>query len=304
MTQLQSHIDTASTPSGGGIRYWRKVSPYLGVAPFLGLVALFLIWPSVSVVLGAFQGDKGSLSAKNFTAVFTNGIYRTPFIHSIQLSAYTAIIGAVLGGLFTWAIAVGKSDGWLRRITISASGVLAQFGGIMLTFAFLATFGLNGFITTLAQKYLKHSVFAQPSWLYGMIGLVVVYTFFQIPLMFIVFLPAIDNIRPNWREASDSLGGNTFEYWRRIGLPVLTPSFLGATLLLFANSFSAYATAASLISQGSIITPLQISSALSSETGGVNAPVAKALSLAMILVVVVVMALYSLLRRKVSKWEQ
>jgi putative spermidine/putrescine transport system permease protein len=296
--------NTAPANRGGGIRIWRKLTPYFGVMPFGILVSLFLIWPSISVITGAFRNGKGKFSLANVTAVATQIANRAPFIHSLQLSFFTAIIGATLGGLFTWAVASGKPGGILRRITISASGVLAQFGGIMLTFAFLATFGFNGFITSISLRYFPHSVFSRPVWLYGMIGLVVVYTFFQIPLMFIVFLPAIDNIRPNWREASDSLGGSTFEYWRRIGIPVLTPSFLGATLLLFANSFSAYATAASLISQGSIITPLEISGALSSETGGANAPVAKALSFAMIVVVVIVMSLYSLMRRRVSKWEQ
>jgi putative spermidine/putrescine transport system permease protein len=87
-------------------------------------------------------------------------------------------------------------------------------------------------------------------------------------------------------------------------LAVLVPSFLGAALLLFANSFSAYATAASLISQGSIITPLEISTALSSETGVANAATAKALGLGMVIVVGIVMTLYTLMRRRVSKWEQ
>ena len=52
-----------------------------------------------------------------------------------------------------------------------------------------------------------------------------------------------------------------------------------------------------------IITPLDIGSALSSETGGASAPLAKTLSMYMVTVVVIVMALYSLLRKRVSKWE-
>ncbi|MBI3429059.1 MAG: hypothetical protein HY050_03170, partial [Actinobacteria bacterium] len=120
----------------------------------------------------------------------------------------------------------------------------------------------------------------------------------------LVFLPTIENLRPQWREASDSLGGNSREYWTRIGIPVLTPSFAGAALLLFVNSFSAYATAATLINLSSFLTPLQIATALSSEVGGANPAEAKSLSLMMIVVVTIVMALYALLRRRVTKWEQ
>ena len=173
---------------------------------------------------------------------------------------------------------------------------------MLLTF-FFATFGFNGFVTTFALKFSETSFLASPDWLYGLFGLGVVYTFFQIPLMFIVFLPAVENLKPQWNEASLSLGGSSKDYWFRIGFPVLFPSFLGGILLLFVNAFSAYATAAALISQGTIITPLDIGSALSSEVGGASAPLAKTLSLYMVAVVVIVMALYSLLRKRVSKWE-
>jgi putative spermidine/putrescine transport system permease protein len=174
----------------------------------------------------------------------------------------------------------------------------------MLAFAFFATFGFNGFVTSIALKYSETNFLASPTWLYELFGLGVVYTFFQIPLMFIVFLPTVENLKPQWREASESLGGSAKDYWFRIGFPVLLPSFLGGVLLLFVNAFSAFATAAALISQGTIITPLDIGGALSSETGGASAPLAKTLSLYMIIVVVIVMGFYALLRRRVSKWEK
>lgn len=295
---------TGSALRGAGSRYLRGKTAYLGVLPFSLLILLFLIWPTYSVVIGAFKDTEGAFTLSIVKSVIVDPIHISAFKHTLQVSAITAIIGAVLGALFAWAVATGKPDGFIRRISLSASGVLAQFGGVMLTFAFLATFGFNGLVTTLIAKSFPDSFLAQPDWLYGIIGLCVVYSFFQIPLMFLVFLPTIDNLRPEWREASNGLGGNTSEYWRRVAIPVLMPSFLGAALLLFANSFSAYATAASLISQGSIITPLEISSALSSETGAVNPALAKVLSLAMVVVVVIVMALYSFLRRRVSKWER
>jgi len=173
-----------------------------------------------------------------------------------------------------------------------------------LTFAFLATFGFNGLIANIAVKYAPDTFLADASWLYGKFGISVLYTFFQIPLMVLVFLPTLENLKPQWREASDALGGKAYEYWLRIGIPILTPSFAGAALLLFVNSFSAYATAATLINLSDFLTPLQIATALTSETGGANPAEAKALSFYMVVVVVIAMTLYSLLRRRVSKWEQ
>ena len=82
----------------------------------------------------------------------------------------------------------------------------------------------------------------------------------------------------------------------------LAPSFLGATLLLFANAFSAYATAAALVSQGSPIVPLQISNSLSSDVILGQANLGKALALGMIVIVVIVMSLYAVLQRRASRW--
>jgi putative spermidine/putrescine transport system permease protein len=139
-------------------------------------------------------------------------------------------------------------------------------------------------------------------WLTDTPGLLLVYTYFQIPLMVIVFLPALDGLRPQWREATESLGGSTAAYWRHVAGPVLLPSFLGGTLLLFANAFSAYATAKALISQGSPIVPLKIDAAISGEviTGQDN--IGKAMALGMVVVVAVVLWLYARLQRRTSAW--
>ena len=111
-------------------------------------------------------------------------------------------------------------------------------------------------------------------------------------------LPAVDGLRPQWREACDSLGGSAWIYWRHVGFPILWPSFLGATLLLFANAFSAYATAKALISQASPLVPLRIGTFLTSEIVLGQANVGKALAFGMILIVALTMGLYALLQRR------
>ena len=138
--------------------------------------------------------------------------------------------------------------------------------------------------------------------LFGLPGLIVVYSYFQIPLMVIVFMPALEGLRPQWREAATNLGASTWQFWRMVGFPLLTPAFLGSALLLFANAFAAYATAAVLVSQGNPITPLFIRSALTSEILLGQQNLGFALALEMIVVVSVVMGLYALLLRRTSRW--
>ena len=292
----------AAAPRGGigqGLRRWLD---YLGLLPFAVFVSLFLLWPTVLVVLGAFEApEEGGLTLANL-AQASQGRYLQTFVTSIVLSTITAVLGAVFGGLLAWAISIGRRDGLLRRLVLAGSGTLAQFGGVMLAFAFLATFGFNGLVTLFLHDRLGVDTFAWGGWIYELPGLISVYTYFQIPLMVIVFLPAVDGLRPQWREACESLGGSAFAYWRFVGLPILWPAFLGSTLLLFANAFSAYATAKALISQASPLVPLQIGTFLTSEVILGRENLGKALAFGMILIVALTMSIYALLQRRTSRW--
>ncbi|GLY00233.1 MULTISPECIES: ABC transporter permease [Actinoplanes] len=273
----------------------------LGAVPFFAYVTIFLVVPTLVVLIGAFTGDGGhGFTLENVRALGDEYIVAA-FGRSITLSAVSALIGAVLGAILAYALVTANPRGVLRRTVTALAGVLAQFGGVTLAFAFLATIGLSGFLTLWLTEH-GFDPYANGVWLFELPGLTLVYTYFQIPLMVIVFLPALDGIRPQWREATESLGGTTWQYWTRVAGPLLAPAFLGSALLLFANAFSAYATAAALVSQGSPIVPLQIRGALTSEVVLGQANLGKAMALGMVIVVAVVMALYSLLQRRTARW--
>jgi putative spermidine/putrescine transport system permease protein len=291
-----------SASGGAGSRNLRRARTYAGLVPFFVYIGAFLLLPTLIVAIGALQDAEGRPTLANLQVTVTEKTFVDAFGRSIQLSVVTALAGAILGGLLAWAVASGKPDGALRQVVVAASGVLAQFGGVMLAFAFLATFGFNGLVTVVLQNVLGVDLLSGGAWIYGLTGLSVVYTYFQIPLMVIVFLPAIEGLRKEWWDASASLGGSSWAYWRHVGGPILAPSFLGALLLLFTNAFSAYATAASLVSQGAPIIPLQIRTAMSSEVILGQANVGKALALGMVVIVSIVMAIYAVIQRRTSKW--
>ncbi|MBA8793776.1 putative spermidine/putrescine transport system permease protein [Friedmanniella endophytica] len=276
-----------------------RLRPALGVLPFGVYLLIFLIVPTVTVLIGAFA-ENGRPSAANLAAL-ADGSVATALLNSVAVSAVTALIGGVVGALAAYAVVTGRPDGVLRRLVTSVCGVLAQFGGVTLAFAFIATLGISGVVSTWLDAHLGTSL-TSSVWLFGLKGLVLVYSYFQIPLMVIVFLPALDGIRPQWREAAANLGATGWQYWRYVGLPLLAPAFLGALLLLFANAFAAYATAAALVSQGSPIIPLWIRTALTSEVVLGRQNFAYALALEMIVVVAAVMIGYTLLVRRTARW--
>lgn len=277
----------------------RRVGPFLGTTPFLVYTGLFLLLPTAIIIIGAFQDEGGGFSLANIKAI-NDPSTLDALRSSVVLSLVTAVIGAVVGGVLAYVLTTGAPTGVLRRLVTAACSVLAQFGGALLAFAFIATLGTNGLVTRALAGSL--GVVVDPNYLSTLSGFIPVYLYFQIPLMVIVFLPAVDGIRPQWREACETLGGSTWAFWRHVGGPLLLPPFLGSVLLLFANAFSAYATAATLVSQYNPLIALQIRGALISETG-LGAPnFAKALALLMVLVVGVMMALYYLLQRRASRW--
>ena len=286
--------------AGTGRRLF-AVGPALALLPFLLFVTVFLLVPTVTVVLGAFRSDAG-ITLGNIKAL-GNDAALTALWKSVLLSATTAVIGSTLGALLAYLAVSGNPDGVLRRLTVAVSGVLAQFGGVTLAFAFIATVGPAGVLTAALAAWPGIDLFGS-GWLFGLPGLTLVYTYFQIPMMVIVFVPALEGLRIQWREAAVSLGASTWQYWREVAIPLLTPAFLGSLLLLFANSFAAYATAAVLVSQGSPITPLLIRSALTSEVLLGQQNLAFALALEMIVVVALVMTGYNLLLKRTARWMQ
>ncbi|UBV21980.1 ABC transporter permease subunit [Mycolicibacterium fortuitum] len=271
----------------------------LPLLPFVAVVTVFLIVPTVTVIVMAFFAD-GSFSLDRIAALFT-GTALTALAKSIVLSASTALIGAVLGAVLAWLIVSSPHASMVRRAVLALCSVLAQFGGVALAFAFLATIGLNGVLTLWVKENLGWDL-AGSGWLYGLGGLILVYSYFQIPLMVIVFLPALEGLREQWREAAVSLGASRWQYLREVAVPLLTPAFWGSALLLFANAFTAYATAAALVSQGSPIVPLLIRAALTSEVVLGQSGFAYALACEMIVVVAAVMIAYNALVRRTARW--
>lgn len=293
---------STSTVVGRDASASRPRRPWLswaGTAPFFAYTGVFLLLPTLLVVVGSFRARDGSFTLNGISQTLserTLGI----FVNSLWLSAVTATVGAVIGAGIAYALATAPRTSLIRRAFTAFMSVLAQFGGVMLAFAFIATLGINGMVTRLLMSWAGYQI--EPGFLSTLPGVAVVYLYFQIPLMVIVFMPAVEGLRPQWREATSNLGGTGWTYWTRIAGPILLPSFLGSFLLLFANAFSAFATAAALISQQTVIVSMEIEAALRNEQDlGMDA-YAQALALGMILVVAVIMSGYALLQKRASRW--
>jgi putative spermidine/putrescine transport system permease protein len=185
---------------------------------------------------------------------------------------------------------------------IGFSSIAANFAGVPLAFAFVATLGATGFITAFLLNVFHMDIYGAGFSLYQFWGLVIVYVYFQLPLMILLTVPALDGLRPEWREAATNLGASNFTYWRRVGLPILMPSLIAATMLLFANSFGAFATAFALAQGGINLVPILINFTMNGNVI-VDFGLGNALAVGMIVVLLAAVSLYTAMLRRVNVWQ-
>ena len=296
---------TAQTPeavrASGVPRVVSRLARVAGVVPFFVYVLLGLVIPMIAVAIGAFQNpDNGHPTLSNVKTA-TSGVYLHGFGESLLLSVFASVLPGILGFLIAYAIFTAKRGTILRQVCVTASGVFANFGGVPLAFLFVATLGTTG-IATHWLSDLGFNPYNHGFTLYTLAGIVVVYMYFQIPLMVLVILPALEGLRPSWREAAENLGARGWQYWRYVGGPVLLPSFLGSVLLLFGSALSAYATAEALTSGTIPLTSIQIGSFLNGNVLAGQQNVGKALGLGLVVIIAVVMMLYVVLQRRAARW--
>ena len=137
--------------------------------------------------------------------------------------------------------------------------------------------------------------------LYSFLGLTLVYVYFQVPLMVLVILPAIDGLKREWREAAENLGATSVQYWLHIALPVLLPSIMGTIILLFGNAFGAYATAYALTGGLFNLATLLIGQQISGDVLH-NPGLGYAVAMGMVFIMAFSILFYSILQRRSERW--
>jgi putative spermidine/putrescine transport system permease protein len=280
-------------------RPFRLPTQWLGVAPFFIFALMFLILPTLYLVVGAFQNNAGEWTLENIANLFQPSILAAYWI-SIRISLASAVIGALVGLAIAIAIVRGGLPNWVRSATLTFSGVASNFAGVPLAFAFLATLGRLGLITILLRE-VGVNIYALGFNILSFWGLTLTYLFFQIPLMVVIITPAIDGLKKEWGEAAATLGATTTQYWRMVVIPVLWPSLLGTVILLFANAFGAIATAYALTGSSLNIVPILLYAQIRGDVLH-NPHLGYALAFGMIVVTGLANVFYIWFRTRSERW--
>jgi putative spermidine/putrescine transport system permease protein len=300
ITRPTVDASTAAVPLAVAPRRRRGYS-WLGLVPFFGYLTLFFLLPTGVVLSTAFRTRSGAFTGANVGATFHNA-YLLGLQNSVKVALIDSILSAVLGVVLAQAILTGRFP-FVQRLVSSASAVLANFGGLPLAFLFVAAIGNAGVLTKALDNHLGFHLTDHLN-LFGVSGVEFVYLYFLVPLMVLVITPALEGLRPQWEEAARNLGASRRQYWRYVAGPILAPSMVGATALLFCAAFSAYATADALTNGTLALTPLQIGQILNGNVISGRENVGAALGFDMLVVVVPLTMLYLAMQRRTSRWSQ
>lgn len=278
----------------------KRRARHLVFLPYVAFLAIFLAWPGLYVFRSAFA--KGTAERSPMIEAVT-GQFRGSFVFSLQLSFVSAFIGSLIGALVAIAVVRLDTVRGLRSTVVGYSAVAANMGGIPLAFAFLAAFGMQGLATRLLRE-INIDIIGWGFRISDFWGIVLVYLYFQIPLMTLVLVPALDGLRRTWAEAAQSLGASSLQYWRLVALPILAPALLGGLLLLVANAFAAYATAFALSSGSSRLVPVQIRFFLQGDTITGKTNLGYALAAWMVIITGLLVTGFQLLMRRAERWRR
>ncbi|PKM78933.1 MAG: ABC transporter permease [Firmicutes bacterium HGW-Firmicutes-13] len=269
--------------------------------PFLIIVFLYEILPLIMMILSSFKSETDSnifFTLENYISAFTKLSYQRAIINSLRITVLSTGFGILIG--FLGAQAAHNSRGKFRNVFLTILNMTSNFAGVPLAFAYMIILGNSGVITQFAKTYGVE--FLSNFDLYSSSGLLLMNVYFQIPLSTLLLIPAFHGIRQEWKEANMLLGGHTFDFWAKVGIPVLLPSIFGTMSVLFANALAAYATAYALLMNNYSLLPVNITGMFTGDMT-TRPHLGAALSVVMMLLMLVAIMINNYINRQTTKWK-
>ena len=263
----------------------------LCLVPFALFFIVFEIAPLTWVMINSLESEEFGWGLANFTRIFSSKFYLQAIQYSLEISFWSSVFGIIIAVLGAYSLR--RVDSKLRNFVNAFANMTSNFSGVPLAFAFIILLGFNGSFTIM----LKQAGIIQDFNLYSKTGLIILYTYFQIPLGVLLLYPAFDALREDWRESAALLGANGWQFWRHIGLPVLTPALLGTFVILLANALGAYATVYALTTGNFNVLTIRIAAMVSGDIS-LDPNLASALAVVLVALMTLVTIVHQLLLKR------
>ena len=203
----------------------------------LAIFLIFVVYPLVLIMYKSVVNPAdNSFTLANFTRFFTRKYYTNTLLNSFKVTVVSTLISATLGLVIAYITRQYRIAGSKAlNICIVVSYLSPPFIG---AYAWIQLLGRNGLFT----KWINAIFGTSFGGIYGFAGIVLVFSLQSFPLVYMYVCGALQNLDNSLNEAAESLGANNFQRVTGIILPLVLPTVLASSLLVFMRVFSDFGT--------------------------------------------------------------
>lgn len=202
----------------------------------LVLFLIFVVFPLGLILYKSILMEDGTISFAYFVKFFSKKYYWSTLVNSFKVTIVSTLVSAILGLIMAYVLRSVRIRGSrLLNILIVISYLSPPFIG---AYAWIQLLGRNGFITRILNSIFN----TQLNGIYGFSGIVLVFSLQSFPLVYMYISGALKNLDNSLNEAAESLGCSVFQRVRKIIVPLVTPTLLASSLLVFMRVFSDFGT--------------------------------------------------------------
>ena len=242
---------------------------------------VFFIYPLFSLFISGFKdAATGEFTFANFVRFFEKKYYYKALLNSFTVTICVTILAILIGAPLAYLTTAFNIKGKkLVEILVIISMLSPPFIG---AYSWVLLCGRSGVVTKFFENYLGINL---PP-IYGFAGILLVFTLKLYPFIYLYVSGALKKIDVSLLEAAESLGCKPIKKIATVILPLILPTLLAGSLLVFMNALADFGTPM-LIGEGYNVMPVLIYSEFISEVGG-QANFAAALATIMVLITSIV----------------
>jgi iron(III) transport system permease protein len=202
----------------------------------LSLFLIFVVYPLALVLYKSVLNENGQLSLAYFVKFFSRKYYWSTLVNSFKVTIVSTLVASVLGLAMAYLLRSVQIHGSkYLNVLIVISYLSPPFIG---AYAWIQLLGRNGFLTRIVNQLFHIKL----GGIYGFAGIVLVFSLQSFPLVYMYVSGALKNLDNSLNEAAESLGCTTFQRMTQIIIPLVMPTMLASSLLVFMRVFSDFGT--------------------------------------------------------------
>ncbi|MFH1930950.1 MAG: iron ABC transporter permease [Pseudomonadota bacterium] len=206
------------------------------------LLAIFIVWPVTTVLVKSVFGPEGF--TLEFYRKFFTAYYYQSFLNTLLLGVLTTSVCITAGFCIAYMTTRGPLFlriplKWITLLPLIAPPYIFALSLVIL-------FGRSGFITRAFN--LEWDIFGFP-------GCVIAQTLAFLPLAYLIIENTLSSLDPSLEDGAANLGASEGKILRSVTIPLLTPSFLKAILIVYVMAVAEFGNVAILCGRTPFLAP-------------------------------------------------